>query len=130
LNDGTKSLDNVLSLSCELFSWTEPSLVFSSMSRLNASTPLSTPSGRDVDAVDDEDSGIVLARKGFRRVDGWAMLGMAYCSWDEDEVDVRSGTRANHVSFFVNSHSLPCTKIIDLSIRFSTCQWPTSRIMA
>lgn len=91
MNDGAKSLDDVLSPSNELFSLIDPSLVFSSISRLNASTPLSTPSTRSV--ADDDDNGSVLARKGFRVVDGGARLGNEYCSCDEVAV-VRSGTRA------------------------------------
>ena len=66
--------------------------MFSNISRLNASTPLPTPSTRSV-VDDDDDSGIVLARKGFRAADGGARLGNEYCSSDEVVV-VRSGTRA------------------------------------
>lgn len=89
--EGAKSLDGVRSPSNELFSFIDPSLVFSNISRLNASTPLSTPSTRSV--ADDDDDGIVLARKGFRVVDGGGRLGSEYCSCDVVVV-VRSGMRA------------------------------------
>lgn len=91
MNDGAKSLDNVLSPSCDVPSLTEPSLVFSSMNLLNASTPLSTPSARGAD--EDDGNGIVLARKGLSVVDVGGRLGKEYCSCDEVDV-VRSGTRA------------------------------------
>ena len=97
MNDGAKSFDNVLSPSSELrevLSLLDPSRVFSSMSRLNASTPLSTPSDRGAVDDDDNDSGIVLARKGFSAVDVGARLGREYCSCDGAAV-VRSGTRAS-----------------------------------
>ena len=94
MNAGAKSLDTVLSPSTELRSLIEPSRVFSSISRLNASTPLSTPSARG--AVDEEDNGIVLARNGLSVADVGGKLGSEYCSCDncDEVVVVRSGTRA------------------------------------
>lgn len=69
--------------------------MFSNISRLNASTPLSTPSTRSV--ADEDDNGIVLARKGFKVVDGGGRLGNVYCSCEEVVV-IRSGTRAASTS--------------------------------
>jgi len=64
------------------------------MSRLNASTPRSTPAGR---AVDEDAEGVEFARKGFSVVLVGARLGVAEWSCDEDDDDfdpLRSGTRA------------------------------------
>jgi hypothetical protein len=64
------------------------------MSRLNASTPRSTPAVR---AVDEDVEAVEFARKGFSVVLVGARLGEAACSCDEDDDDfdpVLSGTRA------------------------------------
>ena len=71
----------------------DPSLAFENMSRLNASTPLSTPSvGTIVADVDVAE----LARKGLSMVVVGARLGKG--GSNEEPVPNRSGTRAtiNH----------------------------------
>ena len=60
------------------------------MSRLNASTPRSTPGVR---VIVDEDDVFELARKGFKVVLVGGRLGIDSCSNDDFD-PVRSGTRA------------------------------------
>lgn len=61
------------------------------MSRLNASTPRSTPGVRVI--VDDDDDILEFARKGFKVVLVGGRLGIDDCS-DDSFDPVRSGTRA------------------------------------
>jgi hypothetical protein len=60
------------------------------MSRLNASTPRSTPGVR---VIVEEDDVLEFARKGFNVVLVGARLGIDGCSDDDFDL-VRSGTRA------------------------------------
>ena len=93
------------------------------MSRLNASTPRSTPGAR---IVDEEDNEVEFARKGFSVAVVGAKPGVEECSCDEDEDDfdvVRSGTRAITRQLQSSENQrVPCTKIMDFSIRPSVCQ--------